>query len=223
MQDCKNLSAALILALAAMTSACASTGSVRPQPFPLPSGSPLPVPPSGAVPGALVPAPPPSPPAVTLIDTALSYRGTPYRNGGSDPKGFDCSGFTQWVFARHGTALPREVEDQFKIGEKITDIDDVKPGDLVFFHTVTRGASHVGILVADDQFVHAPSSNGVVRVESLNSSYWSQRFLGARRVPVAASAPPDSSATRPRPSGAESTAAAAAAGRSGARGSRAGD
>ena len=88
----------------------------------------------------------------------------PYRNGGSDPSGFDCSGFVQWVFAQHGVPLPREVREQFRGGQKI-DPRDVQPGDLVFFETVSRGASHVGVAIGGDQFVHAPSSRGVVRVE----------------------------------------------------------
>ncbi len=214
MKDCKALIAAAALVVGALSGACASRGNVRPQPFPQPAGS---------QPPAAVPATPVSPQA-SLIDTALSFRGTPYRNGGSDPKGFDCSGFTQWVFAQYGIALPREVEQQFKVGEKIKQ-DDLKPGDLVFFHTVSPGASHVGIFVADDQFVHAPSSKGVVRVEYINSSYWARRFVGARRVEVSAAEaqPPEPAVVRRRPSAGESTVAAAAAARSGARGSRAAD
>ena len=127
------------------------------------------------------------PPAIDLsrlpeiIQTALEFLGTPYRNGGSDPSGFDCSGFVQFVFARHGTPLPREVRTQFQEGQKIN-LDDVEPGDLVFFETVSRGASHVGIAVGDGRFVHAPSSRGVVRVEPYTASYWSRRFVGARRL-----------------------------------------
>jgi cell wall-associated NlpC family hydrolase len=165
----------------------------------MPAGSGTPVP----APATAAPEPIPH---AALIDTALSFLGTPYRNGGSDPNGFDCSGFTQWVFAQHGLPLPREVEEQFKAGRKIT-LDDLKPGDLVFFHTVSRGASHVGIFVAGDQFIHAPSSKGVVRVESINSSYWSTRFLGARRLPFSG----------------ESTVVSAAAARSGVPGSKAAD
>ncbi len=212
MQDCKRLSGAVVLGLACLTGACASRGNVRPQPFPTPS----------APPPAAAPLTTPAP-SLTLIDTALGFRGTPYRNGGSDPSGFDCSGFTQWVYARHGTALPREVEEQFKVGKKIKDVEDLEPGDLVFFHTVSHGASHVGIFLSGDQFVHAPSSKGVVRVESIHASYWAQRFLGGRRVPGAASAPPEPAVARRRPSGAESAAVSAAAVRSGARGSRAAD
>jgi cell wall-associated NlpC family hydrolase len=109
----------------------------------------------------------------------------PYRNGGSDPSGFDCSGFVQYVFAKFGTALPREVRDQYQAGKPI-DLDDVAAGDLLFFETVSRGASHVGMAVGDGQFVHAPSSRGVVRVERYSVSYWASRFVGARRVVVVA-------------------------------------
>ena len=105
----------------------------------------------------------------------------PYRNGGSDPSGFDCSGFTQYVFAQHGIALPRETREQFRIGEKIG-LKDIRIGDLVFFQTVAKGPSHVGIVVDDDQFVHAPSSAGVVRIEHLSLPYWSRRFIAARRL-----------------------------------------
>jgi len=87
----------------------------------------------------------------------------------------------QWVFAQHGLGLPREVRDQFLLGRRI-DRDDVEPGDLVFFETVSRGASHVGIAVGGNSFVHAPSSRGVVRVENYTTDYWKQRFVGARRL-----------------------------------------
>ena len=190
----------VVLAAAALASACASSGASRPRPFPTPAGSSTPAP----VPVEPAPAAPVPTPRGTLrsdqalISTALSLRGTPYRNGGSDPAGFDCSGFTQWVFARSGIALPREVEQQFKVGEKIRQ-DDLKPGDLVFFHTESRGASHVGIFVADDQFVHAPSSRGVVRVEYINSTYWGRRFVGARRVVLEPEQHVDVAAARPRP------------------------
>jgi cell wall-associated NlpC family hydrolase len=115
------------------------------------------------------------------VGTALSLRGTPYRNGGSDPNGFDCSGFTQYVFAQFGFALPREVREQYHEGKSIEPAD-LAPGDLVFFSTTDPGVSHVAIVVGGDQFVHAPSSSGVVRVERLSSSYWSPRYVGARRI-----------------------------------------
>ncbi len=171
-------SAALIAAavVGIATAGCASRGGVvaTPRPFP----------------GASVPARSgPADDSATAIDglqapvisLALSLRGTPYRNGGSDPSGFDCSGFVQWVFARHGVVLPREVRHQYQVGDDI-DTDDIKPGDLVFFQTVSPGASHVGIALGSGEFVHAPSSRGVVRVERYTSGYWAERWMGARRV-----------------------------------------
>ena len=128
----------------------------------------------------------PDPTRAELVATALGLRGVPYRNGGSDPSGFDCSGFVQWVFAQHAQRLPRETADQYHAGSAVK-LDKIQPGDLVFFETVSRGASHVGLAIGGDQFVHAPSSSGVVRVESYTASYWSTRFVGARRVIPASS------------------------------------
>ncbi len=116
-----------------------------------------------------------------LVQTALALQGTPYRNGGVDSSGFDCSGFVQYVFGQHGVALPRSVREQFQAGIAVPR-DGVVPGDLVFFATTAAGASHVGIMVSGDAFVHAPSERGAVRVESLNGEYWARRYLGARRI-----------------------------------------
>jgi cell wall-associated NlpC family hydrolase len=116
-----------------------------------------------------------------LVGTALSLRGSPYRNGGTGPEGFDCSGFTQYVFAQYGVSLPREARDQFRLGEVIRP-QDLAPGDLVFFTTTAPGATHVAIAIGGDEFVHAPNSSGVVRVERLSSGYWAPRYVGARRV-----------------------------------------
>ena len=197
--------AALSLILAAATGACASTGAV-PRPFPMPAATPgtvaVPVPGTvadtdpGTDPGtkagtssgigSVTPAPAPAAvyrpyDSYALTGTALSLRGIPYRNGGTDPKGFDCSGFTQYVFAQHGISIPREVREQFRVGTSVQP-DQLVAGDLLFFATTDPGASHVGISIGGDEFVHAPSSTGVVRVEHLGSSYWSPRFLGARRI-----------------------------------------
>ena len=174
-----------IVAAAVLSGACAARGGV-PRPFPgaaLPPGAvePSPEPPLTAAPTPPTAAPP------ALVSTALHYQGVPYRNGGSDPSGFDCSGFVQYVFAKFGTALPREVRDQYQAGKSI-DLDEVEAGDLLFFETVSRGASHVGMAVGGGQFVHAPSSRGVVRVERYDASYWARRFVGARRVVAAGSA-----------------------------------
>jgi cell wall-associated NlpC family hydrolase len=171
----------LVLVVAGLTGACASTGAV-PRPFPVPGGSPKPGAPS-VDDRAAAPQPEAEPEldGYSVSSTALSLRGAPYRNGGTDPAGFDCSGFVQYVFGQHGVALPRDVRQQFGVGRTI-DAAGLEPGDLVFFTTVAPGASHVGIAIGGDQFVHAPSTRGVVRVEALSSEYWSNRFVGARRV-----------------------------------------
>ena len=116
-----------------------------------------------------------------MVGTALGLRGSPYRTGGSDPSGFDCSGFVWYVFARQGLAVPRTVAAQFQAGAPVA-AGDLRPGDLVFFETAGASASHVGIVVSRDAFVHAPSSRGEVRVEHLGARYWSNRFVGARRL-----------------------------------------
>jgi cell wall-associated NlpC family hydrolase len=174
--------ARLLVVLAVLTSACASRGGPVPRPFPgAPAPSPsAPVPSSGA---SVRDTERPTAPVdgYALVGTALSFRVVPYRNGGSDPSGFDCSGFTQFVFAQYGVSLAREVREQFRQGVSI-DAHDLAPGDLLFFSTTDPGATHVAILVGGDQFVHAPSSTGVVRVEHLGASYWAPRFIGARRV-----------------------------------------
>ena len=116
-----------------------------------------------------------------IAAAALELRGVPYRNGGADPTGFDCSGLVAYVFSSHGRPVPRQTIAQFTAGSPI-ELSDVRAGDLVFFSTVAPGASHVGIALDDDEFVHAPSSSGVVRVERLTVAYWRTRFVGARRL-----------------------------------------
>jgi len=156
--------------------ACASTGAT-PRPFPAPTARP-PADPALAVAtsGTLLPAD-----GYSITGTALGLRGTPYRNGGSDPRGFDCSGFVEYVFGQHGIALPRTVEALYRAGTPVEG-RDLRAGDLVFFSTTAPGPSHVGMAIGGDEFVHAPSSAGVVRVERLSGTYWAARFIGARRV-----------------------------------------
>jgi len=177
------------VALAVWSSACASTGAI-PKPFPMPGVAAAPSPAPGApeaVPKIVPVAPGASRPARSGFDgyavtgTALALRGTPYRDGGTDPGGFDCSGFTQYVFGRHGVGLPREVRDQYRVGKPV-EPQDLAPGDIIFFTTTAPGATHVAIAIGGDQFVHAPSSTGVVRIERIGSSYWAPRYLGARRL-----------------------------------------
>lgn len=187
-------------ALAILATGCASSGVVyTPRPFPMPGGNggsvavPAPAPAEAGVPPGVVKPPvtpgratPPVPGTASadgyaLSSTALSLRGAPYRNGGGDPNGFDCSGFVHYVYEQHGVAMPRLVREQFKVGKTI-DRNRLEAGDLVFFSTVAPGASHVGIMIGGDQFIHAPSEKGVVRVESLAAQYWSSRYIGAKRV-----------------------------------------
>jgi cell wall-associated NlpC family hydrolase len=163
--------------LAVFAVGCASSGAV-PKPFP---GAPTAGVPGTDAPPRIAEPSPAAEPAALALASALELRGVPYRNGGSDPNGFDCSGLVQWVFALNGRALPREVREQYRIGREV-DADDVQPGDLLFFDTSSHGASHVGIAIDRESFVHAPSTNGVVRVERYTSNYWSRRYVGARRV-----------------------------------------
>jgi cell wall-associated NlpC family hydrolase len=116
-----------------------------------------------------------------VAEYALALRGVPYRFGGSDPEGFDCSGLVHYVFAQYGIYVPRVVEDQWQVGDKVRP-SEIRPGDLLFFSTKGPGATHVAIAVDSDHFVHAPNSAGVVRVEALSSTYWGSHYLGARRI-----------------------------------------
>ncbi len=176
-RGCPGLAVLVAVTMAVATAACASRGAV-PRPFP---GAPTPPDARTRPPTEVTPEP--SPIAAEVVATALALKGTQYRNGGSEPtKGFDCSGLVQWVFAQHGTSLPREVREQYVAGKKVDD-DEVRPGDLVFFETVSKGPSHVGIALGGGEFVHAPSSRGVVRVESYEKSdYWARRWISARRI-----------------------------------------
>jgi cell wall-associated NlpC family hydrolase len=113
---------------------------------------------------------------------ALRFRGVAYRPGGADPAGFDCSGLVQYVFAQYGVFVPRIVEEQYEVGDKVRP-SEIRPGDLLFFATKRPdGVSHVAISIGGDQFVHAPNSTGVVRIETLSSTYWGSRYVGARRL-----------------------------------------
>ena len=172
--------ALFVLGLSLIWAGCASTGAV-PRPFPLPGGPSSSPPPGVPSTPSLPKGPNGTADGYSISATALALRGVPYRNGGADPSGFDCSGLVKYVFEQHGVAMPREARRQFDIGSDI-DTSSLEPGDLVFFTTVAPGASHVGIVVGGDQFVHAPASNGVVRVEHLGTEYWRNRFIGARRI-----------------------------------------
>ncbi len=116
------------------------------------------------------------------VDRALGLVGIRYRRGGTSPEtGFDCSGFVDHVFKSLGTLLPRTSREMSRTGEVIRK-NELQPGDLVFFNTMRRAFSHVGIYLGNHQFIHAPASGGEVRVDDMRMSYWGKRFNGARRV-----------------------------------------
>ncbi len=120
-----------------------------------------------------------------LVLNAMSFMGVPYRWGGSTPEtGFDCSGFVQYVFRQAaGLVLPRSSFDQIHQGATVAR-DDLQPGDLVFFNTMRATASHVGIYIGENRFIHAPSRGKTVEITELTNSYWQARYDGARRLPL---------------------------------------
>ena len=115
-----------------------------------------------------------------LIQTSFQYIGVPYWFGGNTPRGFDCSGFTRYVFANIGINLPRMADGQYAIGRPVS-TERLQSGDLVFFETYEPGPSHVGIYIGNGQFISATSSRGVA-VADMFGHYWGERYLGARRV-----------------------------------------
>jgi hypothetical protein len=125
----------------------------------------------------------PSDPGAEVVLRALSLLGVNYRFGGNSPdSGLDCSGLVRHVFQDSlGMLLPRRSEEMSRVGGSIRP-SELQPGDLVFFNTLRRAFSHVGIYIGNNQFVHAPSTGGAIRVESLDKDYWTRRFDGARRL-----------------------------------------
>jgi cell wall-associated NlpC family hydrolase len=119
----------------------------------------------------------------TTLDKALDLLGIRYRRGGVSPEtGFDCSGFVSHVFHEGlGLELPHSAREMSKTGDPVTK-DELQPGDLVFFNTMRRAFSHVGIYLGDNLFVHAPRRGSFVRIEDMSARYWTKRFNGARRV-----------------------------------------
>jgi cell wall-associated NlpC family hydrolase len=117
-----------------------------------------------------------------LIEDAAQYLGTPYRYGGSAPGGFDCSGFTSYIFSRAGISLPRTAAAQYSVGSAVAQ-SDLQPSDLVFFACGGSGIDHVGIYTGDGKFIHSssPRSGGVI-YSALSSSYYMSSYVGARRV-----------------------------------------
>ncbi len=121
--------------------------------------------------------------ASELVVNAMGFLGVPYRRGGNSAEtGFDCSGFVRAIYQQSiGLLLPRKAEQQAAATQNIAR-SDLQPGDLVFFNTMRRAFSHVGIYVGEGKFIHSPKPGAEVRVENMSGSYWSRRFDGARRV-----------------------------------------
>jgi cell wall-associated NlpC family hydrolase len=132
--------------------------------------------------------------ASNLVVTAMGFLGVPYKRGGNNAEsGFDCSGFVRAMYEQTvGLLLPRRANEQAAATQAI-DKAELQPGDLVFFNTMRRAFSHVGIYVGDGKFIHSPKPGAEVRVEDMRVSYWQRRFDGARRV----TPPVDSVVARP--------------------------
>lgn len=166
----------VLVALSVAACATHTAGTVGPRPSPFPTVH---------SPASLRPIAAPAMTPVSsdaLLQTALTLQGVPYRWGGDNPvTGFDCSGFVRYVLAQHQMPAPRTALEQFRLGTRVN-LNDVRAGDLVFFSTVAPGASHVGLAISSEEFVHAPAASGVVRTERVHAAYWQSRFVGARRI-----------------------------------------
>jgi cell wall-associated NlpC family hydrolase len=123
--------------------------------------------------------------AADMVLTAFNFLDRQYRSGGSSvEEGFDCSGFVRYLVQNSmGLVLPRRADEQAQASAVVPiERDELRPGDLVFFNTLRRSFSHVGIYVGDGKFIHSPRTGSAVRVEDMRLSYWTTRFNGARRV-----------------------------------------
>jgi cell wall-associated NlpC family hydrolase len=184
--------AALPGALAAVTARAQQTVEMPTVPFAEPPVNLTVTPTLGGVPAAPGSAPGEGPAAAALrrgvdelLFKALSLVGVRYRPGGNSPEtGFDCSGYVCYLYREvYSMTLPRTSDAMAAVhsGQNVPRTA-LQPGDLVFFNTMHRPYTHVGIYLGDDRFVHAPSSGGMVRTESLNERYWVKRWNGARRI-----------------------------------------
>lgn len=128
--------------------------------------------------------------AQEILMNALSLTGVKYKFGGNTPEtGFDCSGFVKYVFEQAANlTLPHGARAISQLGQQIP-VDQLQPGDLVFFNTLKTAFSHVGIYIGEGRFIHAPSSGGGIHVVSMNDAYWAKRYNGARRLDTATPLP----------------------------------
>lgn len=122
-----------------------------------------------------------------IISRARTMIGMPYVRGGRNPGGFDCSGLVQWAYKNEGISLPRTAREQSQVGTRITDVDEMRAGDIVAFRHPRRGY-HTGIYVGDGKFIHSPHRRDRVKISSLSDPYFRTTFLGARRVSADAEA-----------------------------------
>ena len=124
--------------------------------------------------------------ASDLVVNAMGFLGVPYKRGGSTTNGFDCSGFVRAIYENTlGLVLPHNAKAQAAATQTI-DKAELQPGDLVFFNTLRKTFSHVGIYVGEGRFIHSPRAGGEVRIENMSDTYWRNRFNGARRVSAGA-------------------------------------
>lgn len=155
-KKCRRVRLVLLICMAALTLSCASTRPAPPRPEELDKGR-------------------------RIAESAAALVGTPYRYGGDTPAGFDCSGLIRYVYGRFGYDLPRATGDQIKVGRRAA-VDDLLPGDLVFFKVGFWKTLHAGIYIGAGRFVHAPKSGSQVEVQRLDRGYYQDRYHTARRV-----------------------------------------
>lgn len=129
-----------------------------------------------------------------LYRDARTYLGVPYKLGGTTRSGIDCSAYTQIVFKNNGTSIPRTTGQQYNTGTAVAK-SNLQQGDLVFFNTMGRGVSHVGIYVGNNNFIHASTSRGVMISSIYDPYYWGSRYVGAKRVKDFSTPPP----AKPKP------------------------
>lgn len=119
--------------------------------------------------------------ATSAVHHALKMQGKPYRYGGNNPAGFDCSGLVQYSYGRAGLKLPHGTRELLKASQPIKQ-SQLQQGDLLFFNEDGKASSHVGIYIGNDRFVHAPSTGKRVHVSEMNQPHWRRHFAGARRL-----------------------------------------